>query len=370
MVERAAISTIRKRKAAGEIMKDSRGRTIDYMRISITDRCNLRCKYCMPYGTENVPRWDILTLEEIEAIAVCGAGLGIRHIKVTGGEPLVRKDCCRLVRRLKAVPGIEKVTITTNGVLLGQYLDELSDAGIDGINISLDTVDRNLYQEITGTDALETVINVIKQASTLAVPVKINAVSINFKQNEGKSGDWQTVAELAREYPVDVRFIEMMPIGYGKNFKTIDHQELLASMKKAYPAMEKDDSQHGFGPAVYYRVPGFKGSLGLISAIHGPFCSSCNRVRLTSQGYLKTCLCYEDGVDLRNILRHGEERPETAGHYHWPPAGQPFDGEMQREMRKKLSHAMEQAILGKPAAHCFENPEQITEAHNMSDIGG
>lgn len=338
-------------------MQDSMGRTIDYMRISITDRCNLRCKYCMPYGTECVPRSDILTLEEFETVAVCGAGLGIRHIKVTGGEPLVRKDCCQLVRRLKAVPGIEKVTITTNGVLLGQYLDELTDAGIDGINISLDTMNRRLYREITGTDALETVMNVIKRASGLSIPVKVNSVSIDFEQGGSEGGisaslGWQTLAELAREYPVDVRFIEMMPIGYGKNFKTIDHKELLESMKTVYPGLEKDNARHGFGPAVYYRIPGFQGSLGLISAIHGPFCGSCNRVRLTSQGYLKSCLCYDDGVDLRAILRGGAESASL------------------KEIQKKLSQAMEQAIAGKPAAHCFENPDRITEAHNMIAIGG
>ena len=145
-------------------MKDALGRTIDYMRISVTDRCNLRCKYCMPYGVECVPRWDILSLEEIQAVGICAAGLGIRHIKVTGGEPLVRRDCCQLVKQLKSTPGIEKVTITTNGVLLERYLDDLAEAGIDGINISLDTLDRDLYQRITGTDALGTVMEAVRRA--------------------------------------------------------------------------------------------------------------------------------------------------------------------------------------------------------------
>ena len=303
-------------------MKDALGRTIDYMRISITDRCNLRCKYCMPYGVECVPRWDILSLEEIQAVGICAAGLGIRHIKVTGGEPLVRRDCCQLVKQLKSTPGIEKVTITTNGVLLERYLDDLAEAGIDGINISLDTLDRDLYQRITGTDALGTVMEAVRRACAMPVSVKINAVSIDFS--------------------------------------------LLEEMMRAYPDMEEDDRVHGFGPAVYYRIPGFKGSIGLISAIHGKFCSDCNRVRLTSQGYLKPCLCYEDGVDLRRILRKGQERPEEEGHYRWPYAGCPSDEGLQRELRK----AMEQAVLCKPAAHCFERPGQITEAHNMIAIGG
>lgn len=324
-------------------MLDSYGRTIDYMRISITDRCNLRCKYCMPDGIVWVPMSQILTLEEILSVASCGASLGIRHIKVTGGEPLVRKDCSYLVKMLKQIPGIEKVTITTNGILLGQYLEELTEAGIDGINISLDTTDRNQYREITGQDGLELVMESLKKASKLDIPVKINAVSLDL------GADWAEVLKLAADYPVDVRFIEMMPIGFGKQFPAISHEVLLKEIEKRYPGMEKDVRAHGFGPAVYYRIPGFLGSVGFISAIHGKFCDSCNRIRLTSQGYLKTCLCYEDGVDLRPVLRSG--RPEE-------------------EKNRELRLAMEQAVFQKPGAHCFERPGQITEAHGMSAIGG
>ena len=356
---------------SGEVsgMKDSLGRTIDYLRISITDRCNLRCKYCMPHGVESVPRWDILSLEEIEAVAVCAAGLGIRHIKITGGEPLVRRDCCQLVARLKAIPGMEKVTITTNGILLDRYLDSLMEAGIDGINISLDTLDRETYRQITGQDGLQDVLAVLERASSLPVPVKVNAVSLEPGWPPipavGVAG-WRGLAELAREYPVDVRFIEMMPIGYGKDFKSINHEELLEQMRGTYPGMEEDTRAHGFGPAVYYRIPGFKGSVGLISAIHGKFCDGCNRVRLTSQGYLKTCLCYEDGVDLRGILRDGVERPLEDIHYHWASEAGPEDAALQERLRQ----AMSRAILNKPSAHCFERPDQITEAHNMISIGG
>ena len=145
-------------------MRDEWGRTIEYMRISITDRCNLRCKYCMPDGVEAVPRWDILSLEEILAAACCAAGLGVRFLKVTGGEPLVRRDCCQLVAALKAVPGIEKVTLTTNGVLLGQYLEDLQRAGIDAINVSLDTLDAGRYAAITGRDCLDQVKASIRRA--------------------------------------------------------------------------------------------------------------------------------------------------------------------------------------------------------------
>ena len=280
-------------------MKDRMGREIDYMRFSITDRCNLRCKYCMPDGIDCMPRWDVLSLEEFEAIAIAAASLGIKKIKVTGGEPLARKSCPQLVKMLKNIPGIEKVTLTTNGVQLDRYLDQLLDAGLDAINVSLDTVDPVLYEKITGRDKLADVMRFIEKAESLPIPVKINAVSIDFRQlqENGKATElspqenWQQMAELAKHYPVDVRFIEMMPIGYGKQFKTIDHNWLLENMKKVYPDLEEDTRVHGFGPAVYYKVPGFKGSIGLISAIHGKFCSTCNRIRLTSQGHVKSCLC-------------------------------------------------------------------------------
>ena len=163
-------------------MKDRMGREIDYMRFSITDRCNLRCKYCMPDGIDCMPRWDVLSLEEFEAIAIAAASLGIKKIKVTGGEPLARKSCPQLVKMLKNIPGIEKVTLTTNGVQLDRYLDQLLDAGLDAINVSLDTVDPVLYEKITGRDKLSEVMKVIEKAEDLPIPVKINAVSIDFRQ--------------------------------------------------------------------------------------------------------------------------------------------------------------------------------------------
>lgn len=325
-------------------MKDSYGRMIDYMRISITDRCNLRCKYCMPDGISCVPMEKILTLEEICQVAAAGAELGIRYLKVTGGEPLVRKNCCHLIRELKQIPGIEKVTITTNGILLEEYLEPLVEAGIDGINISMDTQDRQKFQRITGTDGAEQVLEEIRRASAFPVKVKVNAVSLDLGEE-----NLRQMTELARAYPVDVRFIEMMPIGYGKQFPVLDHRKLLQWLGQQYPAMEEDKSFHGFGPAVYYRIPGFQGGIGLISAIHGKFCDTCNRVRLTSQGELKTCLCYEEGADLRAILR------------------QETDGDKKRE---RLKQAMKQAVEHKPGAHCFDSPDRITEQRSMAMIGG
>ena len=352
-------------------MRDCHGRTIDYLRISVTDRCNLRCKYCMPEEIDCVEHRNILSLEEIHTIVSCGANLGIRHVKLTGGEPLVRKDCCRLVNILKEIPGIENVTITTNGVLLKRYFRELLAAGIDGINISLDTVDRKLYQAVTGQDQLEQVLQVIEQAADSSVPVKVNAVSADYGNTPGfKKWDgrnvWQPLVELARNHLVDVRFIELMPVGYGKNFAALDHQRFLEELKQAYPKLERDEYRHGFGPAVYYRIPGFLGSIGLISAMHGKFCGQCNRVRLTSQGYLKSCLCYEDGVDLRRILRQEESRYQKPGQ----TMQKRTKGQANHLLKDRLTRAMQQAIWEKPEAHCFERLEQMTEKRGMSAIGG
>ena len=335
-------------------MIDSFGRNIDYMRISITDRCNLRCRYCMPDGVEWLPMADILSYEEIGRVCRAAARLGIRHLKITGGEPLVRKGCPELIGSLKTIPGIEAVTITTNGILLEQHLDRLKLAGVDGINVSLDTLDRRQFADLTGFDRLDQVLSGIRRAVDAGFKVKVNAVSLKLDRDGDGSYGWERLAGLAREYPLDVRFIEMMPIGYGKQFETVDHQKLLEQMRQVFPDMEMDTAKHGFGPAVYYRVPGFQGSLGLISAIHGKFCGQCNRVRLTSTGYLKTCLCYEDGVDLRPVLRGADTGAEDG-----PDGG-----------GQELCRVMEQTIYGKPGAHCFEEPERSTEGHNMSSIGG
>ena len=312
-------------------MIDQYNRNIDYLRISVTDRCNLRCKYCMPEGISTLPMKDILTYEEIRSVVEQAAELGFRHIRLTGGEPL-------------PVPGIEKVSMTTNGILLEKMLPGLIESGLDAVNISLDTLDREKYRELTGTDGLETVLSSIRAACSEGLKVKLNSVSL-FSDEESI----RTMVSLAEELPVDVRFIEMMPVGYGKKYPGISHEDLLQMLRRMYPGMEKDTRQHGFGPAVYYMIPGCRGSVGLISAIHGKFCSTCNRVRLTSQGYLKTCLCYSDGADLREVLR----------------------GDMPEEEKKTaLRERMREAVFRKPDAHCFEKPEAMTEYAGMNAIGG
>lgn len=325
-------------------MKDSYGRKIDYMRISITDRCNLRCRYCMPEGIEQVPMSDILTYEEIIRVCHAAARAGIRKLKITGGEPLVRLGCPELIGKLKKITGIEQVTMTTNGVLLAELLPELLDNGLDAVNISLDTMNRDIYRQITGRDELPQVMEGIKKAIESGIPVKANVVlqkGINEKE-------WKGLAELTKENTMDVRFIEMMPIGYGKEYQTIYNEDILVKLKEREPELYEDISVHGNGPAVYYRILGAKGSIGFISAMHGKFCGNCNRLRLTSMGKLKPCLCFGDSIDLRKILR------ESGG----------------ESVDELLYQAVCEAVRMKPEQHRFEALSDITEQKKMVQIGG
>lgn len=321
-------------------MKDLQGRDINYMRISITDRCNLRCKYCMPDGIELLPMSEILRFEEILKVCRQAVALGITRFKITGGEPLVRRRCVELIRQIKALPGVEQVTMTTNGVLLSRYLDGLLDAGLDAVNISLDTLDRRRFEEITGFDQLPEVLKSIDAAASSGLRVKVNAVL----QKDKNAEEWQDILNIAEKQSIDVRFIEMMPIGKGRECDGISNDDLLREIQKQYPSVCKDDSVHGNGPAVYYHIPGFIGSVGFISAIHGVFCSSCNRIRMTATGDLKPCLCYRDTVSVRDAARYGTDQ----------------------EIREKLQEAVEM----KPKQHCFDIEEDITEQHKMVQIGG
>ena len=290
-------------------MIDKYNRNIDYLRISITDRCNLRCKYCMPDGVEFKSMRDILTFEEIIRITKIFVSLGIDKIKITGGEPLVRKDAIKLIKDIKNVDDIKEVTLTTNGILLNEYINELEDINLDAINISLDTLNPKLYEIITGQDKLDVVLNNLKLALKTKIKIKLNVVSIDLNELKRKynlkidDDEIFKLIDLAKDNDLDIRFIEVMPIGYGKNFKTIDHDELLNKLKERYKNIQVDNEKHGNGPARYYKIDGFKASIGFISAIHNKFCDSCNRIRLTSFGYLKPCLCFNEGLDLKKMIR-------------------------------------------------------------------
>lgn len=323
-------------------MLDRYGRVINYLRISVTDRCNLRCCYCMPEGVQDVGLKNILTFEEIWEIVRTGVSLGITHIRITGGEPLVRKGCVDLIRGIREIPGVETITMTTNGVLLGNYGKQLKEAGVDGVNISLDTLDPEEFYKITGKRELQEVLAGIRAAKTAGLPVKLNAVN-------RKELDPIPLVRYAQEENLPLRFIEMMPVGYGKKYVGRSNEELRETLEAVCGKVEcmtnrEELSRMGSGPAVYYQFSDLKVPVGFISAMHGKFCDTCNRVRLTAEGYLKLCLCYDEGEDLRRVLREGE--------------------------KENLRTIMEQTIFRKPAAHCFEHPAEMTETHEMVKIGG
>lgn len=354
-------------------MLDKYGRNITYLRISITDRCNLRCKYCMPDEVTDVGMKNILTFEEIWEIVRAGVSLGITHVRITGGEPLVRKGCVDLIRGIRAIPGVETITMTTNGVLLRTYAASLKEAGLDGLNVSLDTLDFEEFASLAGRQNLKEVLDGIQAAKEMGLPVKINAV--NRKELNPIS-----LVLYAQQQKIPLRFIEIMPVGYGKQYVGRSNDELRTCLEDefgksemiTYQANQKkqisEQISHmvqtlhtkevpiGSGPAVYYRFSELTIPVGFISAIHRKFCESCNRVRLTAQGYLKLCLCYDKGIDLRQILR-GEETGQN-------------EKNIQKALNEKLTNAMRAAIYKKPAAHCFEHPEEMTEINEMVKIGG
>ena len=264
-------------------MLDKLNRKIDYLRISVIDRCNLRCVYCMPEeGIESIPHDEILTYDEILRICEIVSELGIRKIKITGGEPLVRKDIVNLIRDIKNIDKIEQVTLTTNGILLHEMLDDLYDAGIDAINISLDTLNKDNFKKITRRDGLEKVLMSIDKAYDLGIRVKINCLAIrDFNLRE-----LVEIASFAKDREIDVRFIELMPIGFGKKYTQIDNDEILSILESRFGTFEIVTEKRGNGPAKYYRNQNMKGCIGFISAISHEFCESCNRIRLTSSGFL------------------------------------------------------------------------------------
>ena len=287
-----------------------------------------------------LPRKELLSLEEILDICVCGAQMGIRKIKITGGEPLLRPGCVELIRKLKEIPGMEKVTLTTNGVLLVPFAEALYQAGIDGVNVSLDTLNEETYRKITGFDKLAQVLEGLDTMSRFPVPLKTNTVLLPWENGE----DWKELALLAKNHRIDVRFIEKMPLGKDKETEGVSNILLLEEMQASFGKAEPDGRSHGNGPAVYYRFPGFQGSVGFISAIHDNFCAGCNRLRMTAEGKVKPCLCYEDNFSLKEAVRAGN--------------------------REEIRELLRSAVEKKPQRHCFAHTEQITEQRDMWKIGG
>ena len=338
------IQRLRKMNTAAEgcTMRDAFGREINYMRLSVTDRCNLRCRYCMP--AEGVPptsHTDILRYEELLRVAQAAVSLGIDRFKVTGGEPLVRRGIVDFIRSLKALPGVRQVTLTTNGLHLPSLLDGLLDAGLDAVNISLDTRDNAQYQAITrSSHTADEVLHAVRLCAG-RLPTKVNAVLLSET-----AAQLVPLARLAEELPVDVRFIERMPLGAADaSASEPAHKETIDLLRAAWPDLASVQKRCGNGPARYYASAKLNGCVGLIEAVSHAFCASCNRVRLTSTGLLKPCLCYEQGTELKPLLRGGADNAA-------------------------LRDAIGQAVRDKPAAHCFAQQDAVTEHKSMNQIGG
>ena len=322
-------------------MIDTYGREINYLRISLTDRCNMRCQYCMPGDVPSVGHDEILRYEEILLICRAALQVGIHRFKITGGEPLVRKGVVAFMQSLRQLPGVRSMTLTTNGLLLQPHIAALKHMAVDAVNISLDSLHAGQFRKISGVDGLSCVRQALAQTVQAGIQTKVNAVLLRQTRSQ-----LLPLAKLAEMMAVDVRFIEMMPIGYGAQQQGWPADEALAVLQSAYPDLHAVQ-RHGNGPAVYYTSQKLQGCLGMIAANTHKFCRQCNRMRLTSTGFLKPCLCYDDGVDLKAIVRSGRT-----------------------DMLAALRQASCRAAAQKPAGHCFDTAGQITENKTMNQIGG
>jgi len=286
------------------MLTDNHGRTVNYLRLAVTDRCNLRCFYCMPEeGIDWLSRKELMSYEEMLRACALLVKMGIEKIRITGGEPFVRKDIMPFLKDLSRLPGLQEITLTTNGVLTTPLVPELKKLGIRSVNLSLDTLDRNRFFTITRRDELPAVLATMDQLLLHQIKVKLNAVVMDGKNTD----DILPLVALTRDLPVDVRFIEEMPFnGESHQYTPLawDHIRILNTIRQAYPRMEKVHD----GPsstAAHYQIPGHQGRVGIIAAYSRTFCGSCNRIRLTPQGLMKTCL-YDDGVmNIKDLIRAG-----------------------------------------------------------------
>lgn len=290
------------------MLKDNHGRTVNYLRLAVTDRCNLRCFYCMPeQGLDWLSRKDLMTYEEMLQFCKIVVKMGIEKIRITGGEPFARKDFIVFLRQLAAIEGLKELTLTTNGVLTAPYIPELKKLGIKSVNLSLDTLDRNKFFSITRRDELPKVLDTLHELIANDIQVKINAVVM-----EGRNtADIIPLAKLTEELPVSVRYIEEMPFNGDGHYAGLswDHIRILDTLTQAYPNIQKIQDPL-YSTSYNYKVEGHKGTLGIIAAYTRSFCGSCNRIRVTPQGDLRTCLYGEAVTNVRDILRSGLQ--ETA----------------------------------------------------------
>jgi GTP 3',8-cyclase len=292
-------------------LTDSFGRLHDNLRISVTDRCNIRCFYCMPEeGVKFEPRENILSFEEIERFVRVAVTLGIRKLRITGGEPLVRKGLPELIRKLSAIPGIDDLALTSNGVLLAQQAQDLYDAGLRRINVHLDTLDRERFRHITRRDDFEKVLEGIEACRRIGYKtIKINAVAVKNLVEP----DIVPLARFGRERDIEIRYIEFMPLdsqGLWERDRVLTMDTMLGMLRKEIGPLEEIPDRDPRAPATEYRFLDGIGRVGFIASVSKPFCLNCNRVRLTSDGKLRYCLFAIEETDVRALLRSGAPEEE------------------------------------------------------------
>lgn len=318
---------------------DNHGRPINYLRIAVTDRCNLRCFYCMPEeGIHYLPKSELLTYEEMLQFVKIVAPMGISKVRITGGEPFLRKDLMQFIEHLYAIEGINEIAITTNGVLTLPHIKNFAKVGIKSVNLSLDTMDRERFRRITRRDELPKVLETLEALLQYDIGLKINAVVMEGQNTE----DILPLVAYTREHAVSMRFIEEMPFnGEGANYPqlTWDYVKIIEYIKSNFPAMTKiQDAAHS--TALHYQVPGFRGNIGVIPAFSRTFCGTCNRIRLTAKGVLKTCL-YDDGVlDLKALMRNGTSNEHIQEHLLQVLSRRPADG-FEAENQRKIGTVKE-----------------------------
>lgn len=325
---------------------DNNNRKINYLRLSITDRCNLRCMYCMPEeGIDFLAHDKILTYEEILRVAGLAVLRGIRKVRLTGGEPLVRKGFTGFLKELSQVEGLEEITITTNGVLLKQYAAEIRDCGVHRINISLDSLKPEKFKRITGKDFFSQVWEGIQEVERLGFsPVKINVVAIKGINDD----EIEDFGRLTLEKPYHIRFIEHMPVGGSNSWnseKFLPILEIYNRLLKVGPLIPIKRRNNLDGPAQRYKIENAKGEIGLIGALSNHFCAVCNRLRLTADGHLRSCLFSEDEIDIMPQLRGGEKD-------------------------EAILALIEKAINEKPERHNLKRQGHRSCTRQMSSIGG
>ncbi|MEQ8926643.1 MAG: GTP 3',8-cyclase MoaA [Fulvivirga sp.] len=290
------------------MLVDKFDRQITYARISVTDRCNLRCFYCMPAeGINYAPRKDLLSYEEIIRLAKILADNGVTKIRITGGEPFARKDLVHCLRSLKQIVGIEEVHVTTNAVLIAPFMQDLASIGIDSINVSLDTIDSTRFYEITRRNEFEVVWNNLHASIDSGIPTKVNMVVMKGI-NEG---DIIPMANLSKTLPISIRYIEEMPFnGSEVKHEVITYSEIQERLDSVYPNIERLTEKPG-STSMKFKIPGSKGDIGIIAAYSRTFCNDCNRIRITSKGELRNCLYDQSGISLRDLLRETRDDQEV-----------------------------------------------------------